>query len=142
MQRKYCLICHQSSYNVQCLLLKNHVHFFSGDKSASREKELQKRLGHTDYRSSRHVASYLRSRDACSYEHRARVNKVKHLSRVNGNINTPRRLRLETSRANERGTEDFDAAGGKAGEGGKALGVSRETVENQREILVGGKGRK
>lgn len=42
---------------------------------------------------------------------RARVNKVKHLSRVNGNINTPRRLRLETSRANERGTKDFDAAG-------------------------------
>lgn len=34
----------------------------------------------------------------------ARVNKVKHLSRVNGNINTPRRLRLETSRANERRT--------------------------------------
>lgn len=46
---------------------------------------------------------------------RARVNKVKHLSRVNGNINTPRRLRLETSRANERGTEDFDAAGGRRG---------------------------
>lgn len=44
---------------------------------------------------------------------RARVNKVKHLSGVNGNINTPRRLRLETSRANERGTEDFDAAGGR-----------------------------
>lgn len=49
---------------------------------------------------------------------RARVNKVKHLSRVNGNINTPRRLRLETSRANERGTEDFDAAGEAWGGGG------------------------
>lgn len=50
---------------------------------------------------------------------RAQVNKVKHLSRVNGNINTPRRLRLETSRANERGTKDFDATG--AAEGSKRV---------------------
>lgn len=54
-----------------------------------------------------YVAVYLSSGDACSFVWRraqARVNKVKHLSRVNGNINTPRRLRLETSRANERRT--------------------------------------
>lgn len=53
----------------------------------------------------RHVASYqeveMRVRTAqCARE---RINKVKHLSRVNGNINTPRRLRLETSRARYQG---------------------------------------
>lgn len=32
-----------------------------------KNEELQKRLGHTDYLPTRHVASYLRSRDACSY---------------------------------------------------------------------------
>lgn len=80
------------------------------------ESEGGKTKRHTDYL----PATYPRSEDACSYDARARVNKVKHLSRVNGNINTPRRLRLETSRANERGTKDFDAAGTtRGGDGGR-----------------------
>lgn len=71
----------------------------------------------------------------------ARVNKVKHLSRVNGNINTPRRLRLETSRANERRTptpQGWRAAGRKAlrtpGDGGGIRGrfLSVEKLESKR----------
>lgn len=75
----------------------------------------------------------------------ARVNKVKHLSRVNGNINTPRRLRLETSRANERRTltpqgwraervKSVTNARRRWGIGGRFLSV--EKVESKRFEVV------
>lgn len=70
----------------------------------------------------------------------ARVNKVKHLSRVNGNINTPRRLRLETSGANERrtltpqgwreGEKRHERRQRRRGNGGRFLSV--EKVESKR----------
>lgn len=76
--------------------------------SLEKEKEVTKRI--YTYTYTRQWLPQPGSGDACSVRVAAvaQVNKVKHLSCVNGNINTPRPLRLETSRA-----KDSDVASGR-----------------------------
>lgn len=96
-----------SPYKFITFTIRNCVRFFhEGESEGGKTRAYRLPACHV---SKKWRCMFVRSRA------RARVNKVKHLSRVNGNINTPRRLRLETSRANERGTKDFAAAGREAG---------------------------